>query len=99
MAVCVYRVLQEALSNVVKHSGSARAEVERTGDGSAVRLSVRDFGMGMAPDVAPSSQGLGLTSIRERLRTVNGALTVDSEVAAGTELAVRIPLSPDMRAR
>ena len=99
VAVCVYRVLQEALSNVVKHSGSARAEVERTGDGSAVRLSVRDFGMGMAPDVAPSSQGLGLTSIRERLRTVNGALTVDSEVAAGTELAVRIPLSPDMRAR
>ena len=94
VAVCVYRVLQEALSNVVKHSGSTRAEVVLAGDGSAIRLSVRDFGMGMAPDVAPSSPGLGLTSIRERLRSVNGALTVDSAVAGGTELVVRIPLAP-----
>jgi signal transduction histidine kinase len=94
IAVCVYRVLQEALSNVVKHSGSARAEVELTGDGSTMRLSVRDFGLGMAPRVAPSRQGLGLTSIRERLRSVNGVLTVDSAGAAGTTLVVRIPLSP-----
>lgn len=94
VAVCVYRVLQEALSNVVKHSGSERAEVELTVDDSVVRLSVRDFGMGMALDVAPSRQGLGLTSIRERLRSVNGALTVDSAIAAGTELIVRIPVSP-----
>lgn len=94
VSVCAYRVLQEALSNVVKHSGSPRAEVELTGEDGGLRLSVRDFGMGMAPDIAETTHGLGLSSMRERLRAVDGHLTIESAVAAGTELIVRLPLSP-----
>jgi signal transduction histidine kinase len=94
VAVCAYRVLQEALSNVVKHSGSPRAEVRLTGDDGTLRLSVRDFGMGMAQEVAATGRGLGLSSMRERLRAVDGHLAIESAVAAGTELLVRIPLAP-----
>jgi len=94
VSVCAYRVLQEALSNVVKHSGSPRAEVELAGEDGSVRLSVRDFGMGMAPDIAATSHGLGLSSMRERLRAVDGHVAIESAVAAGTELIVRIPLAP-----
>jgi signal transduction histidine kinase len=97
VAVCAYRVLQEALSNVVKHSGSPRAEVEVVGEESSIRVAVRDFGMGMAPEVMTTSQGLGLSSMRERLRVVDGQLAIESAVSAGTELIVRIPLVPDPR--
>jgi signal transduction histidine kinase len=92
VAVCVYRVLQEALSNVIKHSGSPRAEIELVGEGASIRLSVRDFGMGMAPEVLATSRGLGLSSMRERVRAADGHLVIESAVAAGTELTVRIPL-------
>jgi signal transduction histidine kinase len=85
-------VLQEALSNVIKHSGSPRAEIELVGEGASIRLSVRDFGMGMAPEVLATSRGLGLSSMRERVRAADGHLVIESAVAAGTELTVRIPL-------
>lgn len=97
VAVCAYRVLQEALSNVIKHSGSPRAEIELVGDGASIRLSVRDFGMGMAPEVLASSRGLGLSSMRERVRAVDGRLVIESAVAAGTELTARIPLGAPPR--
>jgi signal transduction histidine kinase len=93
VSLCVYRVLQEALSNVVRHSGSPRAEVALYGDGAGLRLTVRDFGLGMAPAAAATTNGLGLASMRERLRLVNGALTVDSSAASGTRLELQVPLS------
>src|SRR5262249_51822290 len=83
-ALCVYRVLQEALSNVVRHSGAPRAEVELYGDGDAIGLIVRDYGVGMAHDVAATTQGLGLASMQERVRLVDGVLTVDAALPAGT---------------
>jgi signal transduction histidine kinase len=97
VSVCAYRVLQEALSNVVKHSGSPRAEIELAGKDGTLCLSVRDFGMGIAPEVETTSRGLGLSSVRERLRAVDGHLAIESAVAAGTELIARIPLAPTIR--
>ena len=97
VAVCAYRVLQEALSNVIKHSGSPRAEIELVGEGAGLRLSVRDFGMGMAPEVLATSRGLGLSSMRERVRAVDGHLVIETAVAAGTELTVHIPLGAPPR--
>jgi signal transduction histidine kinase len=95
--VCAYRVLQEALTNVVKHSGSARAEVELYTEDASLCLVVRDFGLGMSPDVVSSTHGLGLASMRERLRLVKGLLAVDSSPQAGTWLDVRIPLPESAR--
>jgi signal transduction histidine kinase len=92
-ALCAYRVLQEALSNVVKHSGSSRAEVSLVGDGAELRLSVRDFGVGMSPEAARSTSGLGFSSIQERLRAVNGRFALDTSGPVGIELRAAIPLS------
>jgi signal transduction histidine kinase len=86
-------VLQEALSNVVKHSGSSRAEVSLVGDGAELRLSVRDFGVGMSPEAARSTSGLGFSSIQERLRAVNGRFALDTSGPVGIELRAAIPLS------
>jgi signal transduction histidine kinase/PAS domain-containing protein len=97
VTVCAYRVLQEALTNVVKHSGSARAEVELYSEDARLVLVVRDFGLGMSPDVMSGTPGLGLGSMRERLRLVDGLLTVDSSPEAGTRLEVRIPLPAPAR--
>jgi signal transduction histidine kinase len=90
VALCVYRVLQEALSNVVRHSGSAYAKVELYGDDAGLSLTVRDFGAGITREAAANTHGLGLASMRERLRLVSGTLTVDSS-QAGTQLEVQIP--------
>ena len=91
VALCVYRVLQEALSNVVRHSGSAYAKVELYGDDAGLSLTVRDFGAGLGPRAGANTHGLGLASMRERLRLVNGTLSVDSS-QAGTQLEVQIPI-------
>jgi signal transduction histidine kinase len=92
VALCAYRVLQEALTNVVKHSGSPRAVVSLVGDVAGICVTVRDFGMGMSPEAAGSAPGLGLASMRERLRVVNGTLVVNTTAVPGTELSATIPL-------
>src|SRR5262249_8340993 len=90
VALCAYRVLQEALSNVVRHSGSAYAKVELYGDEAGLNLTVRDFGAGITREAVTSTHGLGLASMRERLRLVNGTLTVDSS-PPGTQPEGHIP--------
>jgi PAS domain S-box-containing protein len=91
-AICLYRVAQEALHNVVKHSRARRAGVElRLCDG-AIRLIVADFGQGFVPAATTGESGLGLASMRERLRLVNGQFTIESEPGRGTRLEARVPL-------
>ena len=62
-----------------------------------INMTVRDFGMGMAPEVLATSRGLGLSSMRERVRAVDGHLVIETAVAAGTELTVHIPLGAPPR--
>ncbi len=89
--LCLYRVAQEALNNVLKHSGSGQvtvslSQVERRG-----RLQVKDTGVGF--DASLAGTGLGLASMRERLRIVRGALFVNSIPGHGTEITAEVPLS------
>jgi signal transduction histidine kinase len=90
--VCLYRIVQEALHNVIKHSGAPRARVElaRTADGVALRIS--DDGAGFDPASADGDGALGLVSMRERLRLVGGAMAIDSRPSAGTRIDVYVPL-------
>jgi PAS domain S-box-containing protein len=91
-ALCLYRITQESLHNVVRHSGARHAAVELTGERDLIHLRITDDGKGFdgnAPDV---NGGLGLISMRERLRLVHGALSIDSRPGAGTRIDVRIPL-------
>jgi PAS domain S-box-containing protein len=93
VALCVYRVTQEALQNVAKHAAAMEASVhlDRTPDG--VRLTVSDRGIGFDPRHARASGGLGLVSMRERVRLVRGILGVESKPDRGTTLTVEIPLT------
>ena len=72
VSLCMYRVLQEALQNVVKHSVSQRADVSLNGHVNAINLTVKDSGAGFKPDEAMRGPGLGLTSMKERLKGVGG---------------------------
>jgi len=93
IALCLYRVLQEALHNAVKHSGVEHFAVELRGSPDDLRLMVRDSGAGFDAESANNGQGLGLTSMRERVNLVNGTISISSSFESGTEVSVRIPMS------
>jgi PAS domain S-box-containing protein len=90
-ALCLYRIAQEALRNVIKHSGAAHAAVELTGAAGRVRLRVSDDGAGFDPASAHRTGGLGLVGMRERLNLVGGEMAVDSRPGGGTRIDVRAP--------
>ena len=96
MALCLYRIAQEALRNVVRHSGTNRAAVELTGTSVGIRLRVSDGGEGFDPGSARCLGGLGLVSMRERLHLVGGELMIASRPMHGTLIDARVPVpSPD----
>jgi signal transduction histidine kinase len=93
--ICFYRVAQEALRNVQKHSGSTDAELELKANHDAVSLVVTDFGSGFAPGSVPQSRGLGMASMAERVRGLGGHFLVESLPGWGTRLVASIPLHAD----
>jgi PAS domain S-box-containing protein len=98
-ALCAYRVIQEALRNVVRHSGTDRARVELTGAPDGLRLVVSDAGGGFDPAAASLSAGLGLISMQERVRLLHGTIAVQSTPGAGTTVTATIPLAPESPVR
>jgi signal transduction histidine kinase len=91
VAVALYRITQEALRNVSRHSGAHDAAVELQYSENWIELAVRDSGIGFDQTEAPP--GLGLTSMEERARLINGTFEVESRPGAGTEIRVRAPLT------
>jgi PAS domain S-box-containing protein len=92
VGVCLFRVLQEALHNAVKHSGTKRVEVQLAEHSNELRLIVRDSGKGFDIEVARQGRGLGLTSMQERVRLVNGTVSIESKAMGGTTIHVRVPV-------
>jgi PAS domain S-box-containing protein len=91
LGVTLFRVLQEALQNVVKHSGAMRVEVQLRKDSTWVHLLISDSGKGFDVEAASQGRGLGLTSMRERVRLMNGTMAIDSVPMGGTKIHVRVP--------
>jgi len=94
VAICLYRVLQEALQNAIKHSGMRRVDVTLCGGVDQVELIVRDFGAGFEISTT-QGRGLGLTSMNERVRAVSGRLTIQSQPQRGTTILASVPLGKD----
>jgi signal transduction histidine kinase len=94
VTLCLYRITQEALRNVVKHNGAEGAEVELLGHDDRIELCISDLGVGFSPESAKRTSGLGLISMQERLRLVGGQLSVESGPSQGTRIRVRIPRRP-----
>ena len=92
--VCLYRVLQEALKNAVTHSGARTVEVSLRSDGNQVELAVDDAGVGFDIE-SRRKRGLGLASMKERLKAVNGELVIRSFPQRGTWIRARVPVRKD----
>ncbi|MFZ0522892.1 MAG: PAS domain S-box protein [Candidatus Acidiferrales bacterium] len=93
VALCLFRVAQEALSNVVKHSRAQRAQVDLVNGNQVIGLRVADAGSGFDVALRGADVGIGLAGMRERLRLVGGRLSVESIPTRGTAIFGEIPLS------
>jgi PAS domain S-box-containing protein len=91
VTLCLFRITQEALQNIVQHSGSADATVELSAHEDRLELSISDSGAGFNLASAKLATGLGLISMQERLRLVGGHLSIESDPSHGTRIRVRIP--------
>ncbi len=91
--VTVYRIVQEALTNIARHSGARRCTVQLATEGGALTLRVEDDGTGMPPATTRdrSSRGLGLIGMRERAQSLQGNLLVENRREGGTRVVVTIP--------
>jgi NarL family two-component system sensor histidine kinase LiaS len=85
----LFRVTQETLSNIARHSGATAMEVYLAWEGDQVTLTISDNGRGFNPATA-NGKGVGLRSMRERVEAVGGQLTVTSQPGAGTQVMVCI---------
>jgi signal transduction histidine kinase len=94
ISLCFFRVSQEALQNAAKHSGSRRFEVSLTGALNEINLTVRDLGTGFDVEGAVKGSGLGLISMKERMKLVGGELSIESQPQLGTTIYARVALGP-----
>ena len=91
VALCLFRVVEEALSNIARHSEARSARIRVKGDSSGVHLTVEDTGRGFDSASTQSKAGLGLVSMHERLRALRGTVRIDSVPGRGTRIDVWIP--------
>lgn len=91
ISLCLFRVLQEALHNSAKHSGALDFKVELVGTSEGIHLAVHDSGIGFNPQAAMSGPGLGLTSMKERVKLVKGKFSINSHPGTGTTIHAWVP--------
>ncbi len=91
VGLCLYRVAQEALRNLEKHSGVQQARLGLDHRDHAFELVIEDHGVGFESARVAQEGGLGFTSIKERIGLVNGDLQINSAPGRGTLIRVRIP--------
>ena len=96
----VYRIVQEALNNVIKHAAATEARVAIKRDGSGILINIKDNGRGITAKKTSAngnqSGGFGLQGIAERARILAGSYSLNSDTSRGTEIIVRIPLSKEL---
>jgi len=91
ISICLFRVLQEAVQNAAKHSHSRHIQVSLKNGSKEIELRVHDSGIGFEPENAFRKEGLGLISMRERMKLVNGELFIESGMQRGTTVCARVP--------
>jgi PAS domain S-box-containing protein len=97
MALCLFRVAEESLTNIAKHSSAKSARVHLRGESAGLRLRIEDSGIGFDAAAVEHGGGLGFVSMRERLRALRGAVRVDSVPSRGTMIDVWLPAASIVR--
>jgi len=95
VTLCVFRIAQETLRNVTKHSGAREAGVTLKKTNQAIHLRVSDNGCGFDYDSDRITKGLGFISMRERLRLVEGEISIRSQAGRGTQISVMVPVNQE----
>ncbi len=95
VATCMYRLVQEALRNIAKHAQASEVEVGLGVLDNGLHLSVKDNGIGFDPRGKPAQKGLGLLSMKERIRLHHGTFTITSQPKKGVEISIWLPLSSE----
>jgi signal transduction histidine kinase len=93
-AIHCFRIVQEALNNAAKHSGTTRAEVA-VAFGAELKVTIRDFGKGMPQSGRGGGTGLGLIAMRERAELLNGKLQITTSPETGTKISISMPLKQE----
>lgn len=96
-ALCLFRVAQEALNNMARHAGARSASVTLRPMDGGLLLAVRDDGVGFDPEQPRERMQLGLVSMHERVRLVNGTLDIESVPGRGTTIVAWVPAHGEMR--
>lgn len=91
VALCLFRIVEESLTNIARHSRAASATVDVASDRDGIRLTVADEGVGFDPGLIDTREGLGLVSMRERLRLVKGNIRIHSAPSRGTRIDAWVP--------
>jgi PAS domain S-box-containing protein len=99
VSLCLFRVTQEGLHNIAKHSLAGTVNVKLHGTSHSLYLSISDDGVGFAQNNSRAKSGLGLTSMRERLHLLGGKFMITSKPGAGTRIGATVPIpnNPDCR--
>jgi signal transduction histidine kinase len=95
VSLCLYRILQEGLRNVVKHAHAERVEVGLRRRHDCLEFTIHDTGVGFLPEQSRGKAGLGLASMAERARLVQGTFTLVSQPGHGTTIAVQVPIDKE----
>jgi PAS domain S-box-containing protein len=93
VSLCLYRVIQEALQNTIKHSGASNANVTVKMTEGGLLMTVTDNGRGFETAAPRITAAAGLANMRERVRAVSGRFLIESSLGAGTRIDVRVPCS------
>ncbi len=92
LAICIYRVVQEGLRNIAKHSQATEASVSLVERGETLQLSIKDNGIGFDIKKTKKKAGLGLASIKERVHIIQGDFSIQSQSGEGTVIEILAPL-------
>ncbi|MCC6523816.1 MAG: HAMP domain-containing protein [Polyangiaceae bacterium] len=94
VSTAVFRIVQEALTNVVRHAGATEVRVELSSDATTIRLVIRDDGRGIDPAAAAGAHALGILGMRERVGLLGGTFALDAPPGKGTTVVVAVPREP-----
>ncbi len=92
VSINIYRIVQESLTNIIRHANATAVDVDLVVDADALTLTIRDNGRGITGEEASSARSLGLIGIRERALSCGGTITIEGEPGRGTVVTAHIPL-------
>lgn len=91
-ATAIFRVVQESLTNIIRHANASELELVLDKSPDSLHLLISDNGVGMAEDVLKESRAFGIAGMRERVRLLNGSMNISSRPGKGTKLRIIIPI-------